>query len=486
MAQPLLAGLDVGTTHTKAGVFRLDGSPVAQRRAITPSDAGAIQDTALRMLADCVSAAAPPVALGVASMAETGVPLDGRGAPVGDLLHWQDRRARRQADELGDTVGRVDFFAATGLHPSAKLPLARWIWLRQHDPGVLRRMACWASAADLAMAALTGTVATSPTLAARTGGFDIAAGTYRPDLLELAGLRPDQMPPVFAADRVAGRVTAAAAARTGLVAGTPVVVAGHDHLAAAWAAGVRAPGQVADSMGTAEAIVTPVEAVPDPNVRATGNSVGPFVDGRSFCLISGLSSSGGLVEWLLDRIAPGGQADRHRWFTDLVGPPGGPPTGITVQPYLHGRASPAPDPHRTLSFHGLRPEHTLADIGRAVLEGLCMQVRWMLETQLKISNRQPDRVAVFGGPTANPTWMWLKAQVTPAPVVVLSGHQGASLGAAQLAGRAIGVADEVAPAAQPLQPDPTAAPEWETAYRSRFLPLATVTNSAPASSEESP
>ncbi|MBQ0905265.1 L-fuculokinase [Micromonospora sp. U21] len=484
MAEPLLAGLDVGTTHTKAGVYRTDGSPVAQRQAATPPDAEALRDTALRLLADCVSAAdVPPLALGVASMAETGVPLDAAGAPVGELLHWRDRSAGRQADQLGQAVGRPAFFATTGLHPSAKLPLARWIWLRQHDPDVLRRMACWANAADLIVAALTGTVTTSPTLAARTGVFDITAGGYLPDLLDLAGLRPDQLPPVLAADQVAGRVTATAARRTGLPAGTPVIVAGHDHLAAAWAAGVRVPGQVADSMGTAEAIVTPVVAVPPPTTRATGNSVGPFVDGRSFCLISGLSSSGGLVEWLLDRLAPAGQANRHEWFTDLVGPPARPPTGITVQPYLHGRASPEPDPHRTLSFHGIRPEHTLPDIGRAVLEGLCMQVRWMIETQVSISGRQPDAVRVFGGPTANPTWMWIKTQLTPAPVVVLSGHQGAALGAAQLAGRAIGV-PEVPPPGPPPQPASAAAPEWEAAYRSRFLPLATAASSPSPDSEE--
>ncbi|WP_200210997.1 FGGY-family carbohydrate kinase [Micromonospora coerulea] len=468
--QPLLAGLDVGTTHTKAGVFRADGMPVAQRHAITPPDAEAIPDTALRLLAECVAAAgAPPLALGVASMAETGTFVAADGAPVGELLHWRDRRAHRQADQLCEAVGREAFFATTGLHPSAKLPLARWIWLRQHEPDLLRSGYCWANTADLVVAALTGTLATGPTLAARTGAFDITAKAYSPGLLDLAGLRPDQMPPV-AVDRVAGHVTSSAAARTGLPAGTPVVVAGHDHLAAAWAAGVRAVGQVADSMGTAEAVITPVAAPPPPSAQPTGTSVGPFVDGRSYCLISGLSSSGGLVDWLLDRVAPVTEPDRHRWFSDLVDPSNGPPTGITVQPYLQGRASPEPDPHRTLSFHGIGPEHTLADIGRAVLEGLCMQVRWMLESQMRISGRRPDTVTVFGGPTANPTWMWIKAQVSPVPIVVLPGQQSAALGAAQLAGQAIGVED-VPPTGQPLVLDPGSAPEWETTYRSQFLPL---------------
>ncbi|BCL18126.1 FGGY-family carbohydrate kinase [Micromonospora sagamiensis] len=481
----LLAGVDVGTTHTKAGVYRADGTPVAQRQAATPPDAEGLRDTALRLLAECVSAApVPPVAVGLASMAETGVPLDAGGEPIGELLHWRDRRAHREADHLAETVGRAPFFGATGLHPSAKLPLARWIWLRRHDPDRTRRMARWASSADLVLAALTGTVATSPTLAARTGAFDIRAMAYASDLLDLAGLRPDQMPPVVATDRVAGRVTPAMATRTGLPAGTPVVLAGHDHLAAAWAAGVRGPGRTADSMGTAEAVLTPVAAVPPMPATPTGISVGPFLDGRSYCLISGLSSSGGLVDWWLARFAPPDCPDRYRWFTDLVGATTDrPPTGITVLPYLHGRASPQPEPHRTLSFHGVRPEHDLADLGRAVLEGLCMQVRWMLESQVATSGHRPDAVAVFGGPTANPTWMRIKAAVMPVPVVVLPDHRSAVLGAAQLAGRAIGVEDGPS---DPPPPRPAAAPDpaWETAYRTRFLPLATSPD--PSGSEETP
>jgi xylulokinase len=461
-----LAGLDVGTTHTKAGLYRPDGTPVAQRRAATPDDARALRTTALRLLAECVAeAGAPPAALGVASMAETGVPLDAAGEPAGELIGWRDRRAVREADRLAATLDTEAFFAATGLRPSAKLPLARWIWLRDHEPDL--RFACWANAADLVAAALTGTVVTSPTLAARTGAYDIRTGAYLPDLLGLAGLGTDRLPPVVSG--VAGRVTASAASRTGLLAGTPVVIAGHDHLAAAWAAGVRAPGQVADSMGTAEALVIPVAAVPP--APAGGATVGPFVDGASYCLISGLSSSGGLVDWLLERIAPTGEPDRHRWFTELVGPPDRPPTGIVVQPYLYGRAAPEPDPHRTLSVHGLRPEHTAADLGRAVLEGLCMHVRWMLDAAT--GGAPPASVTAFGGPAANATWMWIKARLTPAPLAVLRAWQGAALGAAQLAGRAIGVPDPPpAAVAEAAGPAPGRAPEWEEAYRSGFLPLA--------------
>jgi xylulokinase len=459
----LLAGLDVGTTHTKAGLYRVDGTPVVERRTVTPGDAEGLRATALRLLAACVREAGPPAAVGVAGMAETGVALGADGEPVGELLHWRDRRAVREAGELRSD--EAAFFATTGLRPSAKLPLARWMWLRRNAPEVLRRMARWANAPDLVAAGLTGTVATSPTLAARTGAYDVRAAGYAPALLDLAGLRAGRMPPVGAP----GRVTPAAAAGTGLVAGTPVVVAGHDHLVAAWAAGVRAPGQVADSMGTAEALIAPVRSMPPQSAWSTGISAGPYVDGRSYCLVGGLSDSGGLIDWLLGLTTDDPTSGRGL-FTELVGPPERPPTGIVVLPYLRGRSAPEPDPGRTLSVHGVRPEHTLADLGRAVLEGLCMQVRWLLDTEMAVGGLRPEAVTVFGGPAANPTWMWIKARLTPAPLTVLPGRQYAAAGAAMLAAREIGVACEPVTGGEAVA---AAAPEWEAVYRSRFLPLAT-------------
>jgi xylulokinase len=93
---------------------------------------------------------------------------------------------------------------------------------------------------------------------------------------------------------------------------------------------------------------------------------------------------------------------------------------------------------------------------------------------------RPHSVTVFGGPTANPTWMWIKARLTPVPVAVLTGGRSAALGAAQLSGRAIGVPD--APGTRSHQA-PVPAPEWEEAYRSGFLPLATAP--PPGSSDSS-
>ncbi len=469
---PLLVGLDIGTTHLKAGVYRPDGTALVERRTATPDRPDVLRDTALRLVEECVAPApSVPVALGIASMAETGVTLDAAGEPAGPLWTWRDTRTAVEAGLLSTVFD--GFSDVTGLTPTPKRPVTWWMWLRQHRPDILDHMRVWAGAADLVAAALTGAVVTSPSLAARSGVVDLYTGEYRADLLALAGLRADQLPRVVPVGGTAGRVNRTGSTRTGLPTGTPVVIAGHDHLVAAYAVGVRGPGHSADSMGTAEAVVSTIPAPPPPGtVGPTGATVGPFVDGSSYCLISGLPASGALVRWLVERFAPPGTADPYGWLAAALGTVPGPPTGIIVQPYLAGRTAPQPDLRRRLSIHGLSARHTNADIARAVLEGLSMQARWMLDNHTALAGVAPGPVHAFGGAAAQPAWLRMKAQLTPAPLRALSGVECAAIGAAQLAARALGL-DHPPLTASLIARDLGTTDGWDRVYRDGFLPLVT-------------
>ena len=123
----------------------------------------------------------------------------------------------------------------------------------------------------------------------------------------------------------AGGLTAAAAVRLGLPGGTPVAIAGHDHLAAAIGAGVTKPGDALDSMGNAEAtLLVTGRPVLEDEVRRGGFSTGCHaIDGLAY-VVGGLQSSGALVEWFLDtflgeaalagpRTAPAARGGPTRW-----------------------------------------------------------------------------------------------------------------------------------------------------------------------------
>ncbi|AXK31645.1 carbohydrate kinase [Streptomyces armeniacus] len=472
-----LAGVDVGTTRTKAVVCAADGTVLGAAVRPTPlgeQDAAALAAAALGALAEAVAASGrSPEAVGLTGMAETGVPLDADGRQTGPLLAWSDPRGADQAARLARTAGASALHATTGVRPSAKATLARWCWLAERHPDALRRMHVWSGAADLVGHALTGHVATDATFAQRTMAYDVHGRRWDPGLTALAGLSPRRLPPVRAPGEPVGPVSAAGAARVpGLRTGVPVTVAGHDHLVGAWAAGVRTAGAVADSMGTAEAVFTLSTAAPDAaRALAEGMGYGRHADGRHWYVMAGSGSCGALVEWYADLLGLPGGAERIRRFGALLDTAGTGPTGLVVEPYLNGRAAPAPDPRRRVAVHGLGPDDGPARLALAVVEGTAYQARWMAETQAALNGAAPREVTLLGGPVAQPRWPRVKAAVTRWPTRLLTEPRAPALGAALLAGTAAGL--PVPPplgtvAGAPGESEDAAA--YDVVYRGEFLP----------------
>src|SRR5664280_2535250 len=128
-------------------------------------------------IAECVAVAASsigqkPVAIGIASMGESGVPVDRRNLPVGDILAWHDPRPERQAAWLEQQIGAPALFARTGLRPDPKYSLTKLLWIREHRAADFTRLRRWAGVAELAALTLTGKLATNASLACRTLTFD--------------------------------------------------------------------------------------------------------------------------------------------------------------------------------------------------------------------------------------------------------------------------------------------------------------------------
>jgi len=484
-------GVDVGSTNTKVALLALgeDGTPreVSLRsvptRANVPELVRVLQDLVRQVLQ--AGGVAPDV-VGIASMAETGVPLDSHDEPLSPLLRWDGHRDSSDVDALVARFGASELFAATGVPATAKAPLATWHRLRRTQPTVFGRMARWAGASELVCLALTGELVTDHTLAGRSMAYRLPAAGGTPaaefdaGLLAAVGLDPSQLPAVAAPGAAAGSVTADAAARTGLRAGTPVVVAGHDHAVGAWAAGVRRPGDVADSLGTAEALVRVVgagahaSAVDREAVRAAGMSLGRTVTGEHESLIAGMAGAGSLIRWWFDSLLGGADPEAVFAGVDELGPG---PGDVLVLPYPSGRQSPAPDASarlRILDAQG-RPlypaSRSRADLTRGVLEGLCLQLRWMDAEQRRLCRTAAAHVTgalrVLGGiGAANRTWLDIKARVMPAPLVLTTATQPVASGAALLAAVRLGLAhtDAVLPHVGPAH-GPAGGRDYDDAYR---------------------
>jgi xylulokinase len=490
---PTLIGIDVGSTNTKAALVAPGRGVihVARRATVTRQVRGggachrpdellaAVESAAAECVAAAVAAGlAAPSAIGVASMGEAGVPLDRRNSPLGDVLAWHDPRPERQAAWIERQVGAAALFARTGLRPEVKYTLPKLLWIREQRASDFARLRRWAGVSELVGLSLTGGLATNASLACRTLAFDVSARAWDADLLRLAGLEPSNMPEVLPLGAPAGGLTDAAARRLGLTAGIPVAIAGHDHIVSALAAGVVRPGEVLDSMGSAESItlVTSVPVLSD-ELRRAGYSSGCHVIDGVWYVGGGLSSSGAVVEWFIDTFLPPERgADRYAGFTRLLQSAAPGPAEPLVRPYLRGRTAPHRDAGATLEFDGIREGHGLPELAAAVVDGAAYHVRWMLDELARITATRLDHVRLSGGGTRNRRWVTAKASLGPGRLEIVRAEEAGALGAALVAGMAggaYGSIEEALADASPVDRASAAASirtRYDDAYMDRWLP----------------
>jgi len=184
------------------------------------------------------------------------------------------------------------------------------------------------------------------------------------------------------------------------------------------------------------------------------------VGGRHRAVLAGQSSAGAAVEWWLAHEAPG--VSREDLFAGVTG---GGPTGVLVLPYVQGRQTPAPDPTATLRVIGRSPHRGV--MAQALLEGLSLHTRWMLEEQARLAG-PGGTVYLFGGAVAgNPAWTRIKAQVLPGRLRVVPAPEPVAVGAALLAAVRTGCADPPGPVL-PSTAAPTGRPRYDDMY-ARFV-----------------
>ncbi|MDX1991172.1 MAG: FGGY family carbohydrate kinase [bacterium] len=478
-----LLGIDIGTTHCKAGVFDVNGSAPLRviRLASRPTPTQAIPDgrvvfdpealwqaaaSAIREVAD-----SSVQTVGVASMAETGVLLDRRtGQPRSPFLPWFDQAAAPQAERLRTEHDPLAQFARSGIRASFKCPVAKLLWLRDSGLGDFAG-AVWLSAADYVMYRLTGRFITAPSLAGRTYAYDIRRHEWDAAWLDALNLPADLFPTVQHSGTPAGEVLPN---DLNLPEAIPASVAGHDHVCAALAVGAVAPGIVFDSMGTAETLVGALEQVDlSTSAYESGLSYGCHVLPRRYYWMGGISASGGSVEWLRQLLSD--PALTYEQVSALAESVGDEPTGILYYPYLAGSGIPRPNAAVRASFVGLGANHGRGHVLRAALEGVSYELESIRREAERTTGHAIESIIAVGGGTRNRAWMQIKADITNCRFEVYNLPEATLLGAALCAGSGANLIDPVPPidadAFEAITPDAGRHAQYRRLYEDGYLAL---------------
>jgi sugar (pentulose or hexulose) kinase len=299
------AGLDVGTTSSKAVVYGEDGTELGTGRATTtwttgPRGTEADAETLRRSAFDALSAAAdaagvPVRAVGVTSMGESGILTDAHEHPLAPVIAWHDDRDDEEVADLAHTLGVDTFCGIAGKPLRGQFSLTKHRWLLRHEPAS-RDATMRFDVGGWVVRGLGGDIVIELSLAGRTGWLDVATCDWWADALAWSGARRDLMPPLVQAGTPVGTVTSDAVSP--LLRGALLTLAGHDHQAAALGARAVGPGYELDSSGTAEALVRTVPSVPNrvdvARLAAAGITTDPSIRPGHWSLLGG--TEGGLAQ----------------------------------------------------------------------------------------------------------------------------------------------------------------------------------------------
>ncbi len=453
---PLLVGVDFGTTHIRALVVSPDGTVVAIGSAPTPithprpgraeHDPEALWQATVTALRQATGKLDDPnriAGLAVASVGEAGVPLDADGHPTHPAMAWFDTRAEAECEHLTATVGADRLAALTGCGPNPMFGLCKILWLKAHEPEAYARTTRWLNMADYLAWRLSGVAATDYSLASRTLALDLASGKWAGDMLSEIGIDAALLQPLTANGTALGTVTADVAIATGLPDHCVVGVGGHDHIVGALAAGAWRPGTLLNSLGTAEALLLAVDRpVANPELARAGYAQGAMKLDRPYYYLGAANfTAGASVDWLHRAVGADIPHDTLIGEAEAIRPGS---HGVHFLPTLRVGNPPYPDPVARGSFVGLYPEAGRAVLYRAVLEGLAYEARQILDGIL--DGEDPPAIELIravGGLSRNRLLMSIKAAVFDHPITVLEMAESTGLGAAILGGIAAGVFPDV-------------------------------------------
>jgi xylulokinase len=384
--------------------------------------------------------------------------VDATGGPLRSAIIWADQRATVEADFLAQCCSPEEVYRRTGHRAGASYTAAKMLWIQRHQPDLYARTHQFLQAKDYAAYKLTGVFATDYSDASGTNLFDLEQRDWAVDMIEAVGLDLQKLPPAHPSTAVIGEVTSEAAAETGLLAGTPVVIGGGDGGCATVGAGSVRPGDAYNYIGSSSWIaVTAEQPLYDPQLRTFTFA---HLDPKLYFPTGTMQSAGGSFDWLERLLRGEGETPLYDEMSAAAASVEPGARGLLFLPYLIGERSPHWNPLARGVFVGLTMSHGRAEMARAVLEGVALNLKMILDAFLE-QGAVIQAMRLIGGGARSALWRQILADVYGLPILrpaLLA--EATSLGAAMAGGVGVGlfpdfgVAHELVKVEEGERPDP--------------------------------
>lgn len=448
-------GYDVGTTGFKAGLFDISRSDikficgaVEHYPLIVLPNGGTEQNPDDWWRAMCRStkyllqkSGTPKEEIkGIACSAQccTLVMVDENGNALRPAMNIMDTRATDQHKRLfnsglavaGMNIPKLlQFLKINNAAPvSSKDTVYRYNWVRENEPEIFKRTYKWLDCKDYLNARATGRMATSMDDAYVQFLLDIKTNDYSKRLCDLVNVDMEHLPEILKSTDIVGELLPGPAEELGLEPGTAVISGGTDVSMCQVGSGAILPGDVDVNSGTSGWVCTAIDTPTIDIFHSIGGLVG--VTPGEYYYMADCETAGKCMEWCKERLSNTPFDSYDIMYSVASQTPAG-SNGVIFSPWMHGNRCPFEDANTRGVFFNVDVDNRSGDLCRAVLEGVCMHFRWLLETEeQKIKTNEVMRFT--GGSAMTPLVAQILSDVTGRPVEVTEeprqvGTQGAAV-----------------------------------------------------------
>ena len=423
--------------------------------------------------------------------------VDETGAPVRHPMSYMDQRAKEEMKRGIASGFKVAGMNARRLLTSLKItgavsgsvkdPLWKYLWVRNHEPEAYDKTCWWLDVKEALIARMTGDCVMTEDSAYATLLYDTREGRrgWSERLTRMFGVEMHHLPNVIRTTDVAGYLRQEQADQLGLAAGIPVLGGGGDASLIGVGCGSVRTGDTHIYCGTSGWVSTAVEKQTVDTEAMIASIIGAQ-EGK-FNYFAEMETAGKCLDWVREHLAldeigiylskqpvtedPDQVYDSlQEYLSDVIdrAEPGA--GGVIFTPWLHGNRCPFEDPNAAGMFFGLTLETGKTEMIRAVTEGICYHLCWMLECQdKKISTSRTIRFC--GGVANSPVIAQILADITGRTIEVVESPQNAgALGAALTAAVGLGAIPDIESAAAVIPVQSAFAPrrEYAEAYRRNY------------------
>ncbi|MCW8848359.1 MAG: FGGY-family carbohydrate kinase [Melioribacteraceae bacterium] len=367
-------------------------------------------------------------AVSISNQRETFVPLGPNYEVLRPAILWLDERCKSEVDSFTKLIGREEIHQITGKPADFAPVVYRLAWMKKNEPLLFSKIKMICDVHAYIVWKLTGSFKTSWASADPFGAFDLKKKKWSTPILKELNLKEEQFPETYAPGTVLGRITESASILIGLNKETKIVAGAGDGQSAGLGANVLRSDKAYLNLGTAAvAGVYGPELLISKSFRTMCSA-----SERGYYYECSLRAGTFSIDWFITKILQVNPIENPEIYKELEIeaekiPAGS--EGLYFLPYLSGVMNPYWDINARGSFIGLSAGHTRGHLYRAILEGICFEQRFALQSVESVAGIEIKEVAVIGGGAKSNLWCNLLASILDKKILLPTNQEASCLGA---------------------------------------------------------